>query len=201
MIALLAALFAVDSPPGLTPRAFFGDEPFDRPLECVGAPFPTPPQPLLTDFVGAWYLKHLNAAHELSLNAGQTPRSTWRFTWLRSFHAPVVVRIEQTSPARMRLTAKRLSGKGGYDPGGVAETIERWLTPAEQERILAAALQVQALETRDCSLKADGVRWIFESTVEGRRRMVDANSPGDGPLHDLGTVFLDLTGWPLEPRY
>ena len=200
MITLLTVLLASDPSASLTPRAFFGDEAFDRSRECIGAPFLTRPQPLLTEFQGTWYLKHFRAAGEPPLD-GRAAGATWRFTWLRSFHAPVVVRIEQTAPGKMRLIAKRLSGHGGYDPGEVAETLERWLTPAEEGKVRAAVSPAQAVDERDCSLTMDGARWIFESTADGRRRMVHATTPDDGPLRDVGTVFLDLTGWTLEPRY
>ncbi|HYD45993.1 MAG TPA: hypothetical protein VEA79_12080 [Phenylobacterium sp.] len=199
MQIVVATLMAAAAAAPPTPRDYFGSDAFDRPRACVGAPLPTAPMPLLTDFRGQWYLKHLRAAGEPPLRADPKVRAKWRFTWLPSFNTPVVVRIEQTSPRRMRLVARRLSGHGGYDPGEIAETRERWLTPAEQRKVLAAAAQAEALDTRDCRLMTDGAQWIFESASDGRHRMTDANTPASGPLRDLGVLFLGLTGWPLEP--
>src|SRR4051812_34837791 len=75
--------------------------------------------PLLGDFQDNWFSTHLSAAmepslFEQSLKPPQATPASYRFTWLRSFHVPVIVRIDEGRDGVMHLTAKRLSGKGGY---------------------------------------------------------------------------------------
>src|SRR5882757_8829431 len=55
--------------------------------------------PIVSDFEAKWYSGQLSAAQEPSLyEAAQGNRqsigSTVRFTWLRTFHSPVMVRVE-----------------------------------------------------------------------------------------------------------
>ena len=68
-----------------------------------------------------WYPQHWDAAGEPSLYersraATTAGTSTLRFTWLPTFHHPVIVRIER-SGKEAKLVAKQLSGEGGYEPG------------------------------------------------------------------------------------
>ena len=75
---------------------------------------------VVSDFEVQWYSGQWRAAQEPSIyEASKSPSAattTYRFTWLRTFHAPVIVRIDVDPRGRMRLTAKQLSGKGGYAP-------------------------------------------------------------------------------------
>src|SRR5207253_2179117 len=71
--------------------------------------------PVIPDFEADWYALHWRAAHERSLYEASTKpetRSTrtLRFTWLRTFHAPVIVRVDEVASGQIRLTAKELDG-------------------------------------------------------------------------------------------
>ncbi|HEV2748312.1 MAG TPA: hypothetical protein VGW34_13565 [Allosphingosinicella sp.] len=165
-------------------------------------------QPILSDLERDWYSRQLAAAGEPPLYpASQAARpagaATLRFTWLRSFHAPIVVRIETSGPNTHRLIAKQLSGAGGYDPGKVAKKIERPLTAAEAKRLRAAleSRSVFEIPPDPCGGGCDGAQWIFEA-AEGRRyRFVDLWTPDSGPAHDLGRFLVGLTGWKIEAIY
>lgn len=62
------------------------------------------------------YLPHLSAAAEDRIEATE-PRGieVIRFLWLRTFHAPMLVRVDRDGDS-FALSAKTLSGLGGYDP-------------------------------------------------------------------------------------
>ncbi len=163
--------------------------------------------PLLSGFKMDWFAEHLIAAGEPSLHrAAQQPRAadarTIRFTWLPSFHNPVTVRIESAG-ATHRLIARRLSGAGGYEPGTVQARIERTLTPAESERLLAAIERTRlfALPANPCSLGCDGAQWIFEGIDGEGYHFTNFWSPEDGPGREVGAMLLDLTGWEFEAVY
>jgi hypothetical protein len=58
---------------------------------------------------------------------------TYRLTRLRSFDEPIVVRLDPPASGEMRLSARRLSGEGGYGGGAVARTgILNWLWTARR---------------------------------------------------------------------
>ena len=156
---------------------------------------------VLDEHRAGWYGQHLRAAGEEPIFGSPTP--ALRFTWLRTFDAPVVVRLDTTAEGAVLMTATELSGHGGYDPGNVARRIERRLS-AEESAALARVLEdTDALQQRPraCDLGLDGAQWIFESTGPGGYRFVDRQSPRDGPVRDLGLHLLTLTGWTYDQIY
>ena len=153
-----------------------------------------------------WFSRHLAAAREPSLyRLSQAPhapgRSILRFTWLRSFHAPVVVRIESAGTSH-RLIAKELSGSGGYEPGEVSRRITRALSAEEarQLRILLSRNLFFDLPA-SCDYGCDGAQWIFERVDESGYRVVNRWSPRHGPAAEIGAHLLGLTGWRFEDIY
>src|SRR6266513_5488624 len=81
-------------------------------------------------FAANWYLKHLKALAEPSLlHLSKNPAlESYRFFWLRTFHHPVIVRVDVRAGDAGELTSKVASGKGGYDPGHLLENTSRPLT-------------------------------------------------------------------------
>lgn len=162
----------------------------------------------LSDLEIDWYSTQLRAAHESSLYlATQRPGSTearaLRFTWLRSFHAPVVIRVDRLADGEMRLTAKRLSGDGGYNPGSIQAVVERNLSPAEVarlERVLSAG-RVLELPPRDCRGGGDGARWILEANDHGAYHYVNRWTPDDGAVRETGLLLMSFTGWRFDRIY
>jgi hypothetical protein len=152
-------------------------------------------QDLLTD----WYGKHLTSMHEPSLWAAAVRGETmYRFLWLRTFDAPIAVRVV-IDGWRAHLVAARTSGQGGYDPGPVDARRERALSWAEVKRLesaLAAADFDTTATDRDGGL--DGAQWIIERADGGAYRLVQRWSPSDDPEHAAFKracdVFLELAG-------
>ena len=163
--------------------------------------------PLLSRTEAAWYSGHLTAAGEPSLTpareSGKSTQKVYRFTWLRSFDPPIIVRIQDGSGGIFVMTASRLSGKGGYEPGTVDARVERTLTASETaqfRRALAGANELK-LKAVTCDRGSDGAEWIFEARDGGAYRYVNRWSPKSGPMHTLGTVMLSFTGWPFDADY
>jgi uncharacterized membrane protein len=164
--------------------------------------------PGIEPFQAEWYATHLRAAQEkplyrVSLDAASGVVRTYRFTWLRSFHNPVVVRIEELGDGAMRLTAKRLSGYGGYGPGRIEARVVRTLTHAEVAKLQRTLSTSRPLElpVRDCGPGPDGSNWIVEANEAGRYRYIYRWTPEHGPIRDLGLLFLNFTGWSFKDVY
>jgi hypothetical protein len=163
--------------------------------------------PLLSPLEVSWYSKVLAAAGEPSLIPALTPdktaRNLYRFTWLRSFHKPIVVRIQEGSGGALLMTASRLSGSGGYEPGKVEARIERELTAGEAKRFPHAFSGTNRLKLKavDCEKGYDGAEWIFEASDMGAYRYVNRWSPKTGPVRALGTTMLSFTGWVSNADY
>jgi hypothetical protein len=83
-----------------------------------------------------------------------------RFTWLRTWGKPISVRITSDGT----LTATRLSGSGGYEPGTVEAHATKKLTPQEVSAIDArvTALSFDKMPTVDDTRGLDGEDWILE---------------------------------------
>ena len=165
------------------------------------------PQPILTNFQADWYARQLRAAGEPSLARAVSERrapgvETLRFTWLRTFHHPVVIRIE-TARGRSHLVAKEMSGRGGYDPGEIARQLDRALSATEARALDALLVRARlfAGTPRNCSFGLDGAQWLFEGVDAGGYHFLDRWSPEDGPAREVGTFLLGLTGWSFDAIY
>ncbi|RZJ44199.1 MAG: hypothetical protein EON87_10470 [Brevundimonas sp.] len=158
-------------------------------------------QPLMSDFKARWYARHLSAAGERPLSEADEP--TLRFTWLRTFEAPVVIRLDTRADGRVTMTATELSGKGGYEPGIVARRVERQLS-AEEIVALTRTLATTAVLDQtpgECRLGMDGSEWIIEATGPEGYRYVERWTPRDGPVREVGVHLIGLTGWTYDNAY
>jgi hypothetical protein len=206
LCALVAGIgwFVMTTPTLSDQRAYFSQEILGTIVKCPGdAP---DGRPAADDLRAEWYAKVWRAADEPSLylqsrDAKPPLRRTYRFTWLRTFHAPVVVRLDERDGGRFWMTAKRLSGKGGYDPGQVTGKTERFLTPDETRAILGLLDRAKTVAPTSCDMGLDGSQWILEGVEGGKLSYADRWSPKAGPVHKVGLAFLGLTGWKLDPVY
>jgi hypothetical protein len=201
-LALLALALPADGQPA--PKAVYFPTELHAPSVACGN---DRKMAILSDFEDGWFSQHLTAAREPSLfeQALKSPGGTnsYRFTLLRSFHAPVTVRIEENAQGEMLLTTKVLSGKGGYEPGRIAEEKSRQLTPAERENVRRMFIASDFVNFRadPCILGLDGAEWIIETRVDGKYRLVKQWSPTEGAVYRIGISLLKLTGLSVGPIY
>jgi hypothetical protein len=170
--------------------------------------------PVLSEFAARWYSDHLQAAEEPSLSerpvlSEQPEGSVIRFTWLRSFDPPIVVRVEGHESGSPRLIAKQLSGAGGYAPGKIAATIDRPLTASETQelhKLLSDTRLAQPLPSGSTLKRCgppglDGAEWIVEVVNRRGYHFAKDWSPRAGDVRQVGLAMLALTGWIVEPVY
>ena len=154
-----------------------------------------------------WYLQHFRALGEKSLYS-EGCEFDWciRFTWLRTFHAPISIRVEFRPNSEPYLFFRQTDGLGGYEPGDISVSAAMQLNTGS-EQILAALIQ-NALENEDYSRGEiqgfDGARWIIEYRDIDKYVLADQWSPGRGDIFALGTQLLEwveLDGAKRSPVY
>jgi hypothetical protein len=146
--------------------------------------------------------------------AGKTGPDALRFLWLRTFHAPVAVRIvaysdskRRTKADSLRLHAVELSGAGGYEPGEVQRRLDSalgydvWDTLAK----LLANAEFWDAPSAVQSFGDDGAEWIFEVRIGDRYHVVSRWAPHEDGRHaqfwTLGQYLIALTGWDFGVVY
>ncbi len=176
--------------------------------DCEVTPKKKDRQQVLDPFQDEWYSGALSAFDEPSLF--DRPRGALRsvrFTWLRSFHPAVVVRIDTTDDGTLRLTAKQRSDVGFDERGGVQQdkALSRELTPIEAagvERMLKESGLFRS-NPSGCTRGVDGARWLVEGSDPrfGYRYRNNQIPSGGGLERTVGLHLLGLTGWTFDPVY
>jgi hypothetical protein len=146
-------------------------------------------------FVMHWFSQQLYALQEPSLFVERKDKSveSYRFTWLRTFHHPVAIRIDIHPDGSASLSTKTASGAGGYDPGHVIQSDSRILTKEETQKFLEFTEKVEfwSLPAYDDSRDgADGSEWIVEGVSRGNYHVVSRWTPTSGPIYELGRFLL-----------
>jgi len=163
--------------------------------------------PKISELENEWYSQQLIAASEPSLFESaavleDAPDMTIRFTWLRSFHPTVIIRVSKSGDG-FHFIAKKLSGTTGYEPGTIESEISRNLTKNEKEKLLELfdSNQVFQQQSTLCTAGFDGAQWIFEKSDKVGYQFVNRWSPDAGPVREVGLSLLNLTDWKFEEIY
>lgn len=139
---------------------------------------------LFSEFTVEWYAEHLSAMKEPSmLSLKDCSVESYRFLWLRSFHAPIAVRLWHFNGQRF-LVAKKLSGKGGYEPGKIVISRIKSLSEEEwssfknflnESSFWEIPTEEPTVENPDGSITVglDGAQWIMEGVSKNRYHIVD----------------------------
>jgi hypothetical protein len=153
-----------------------------------------------------WYGKHLRAMKEPVL-CPDSMRERYRFLWLRTFHRPIAVRVEQR-PDDIRLVAKELDGAGGYGPGTIVRDTSFSLPRAQWEefRHLLSEAQFWQLPAHwppeEGVVGVDGSQWILEGVAGEHYHVVDRWTPEHDP-RDVAfrrAVLFLLSASTIKPR-
>lgn len=148
----------------------------------------------MATFVLGWYSGQLFALKE-PLVYNQTNRTIYRFTWLRTFHKPVAIRLEKTDNS-CTLYWKQASGAGGYDPGELTVNSSKQLTKAQWNKFISL---LQSTDFWNMTTKSkddmgnDGSQWIIEGMENGKYHVVDRWTPRKNNFHKCGQYLIELT--------
>ena len=149
-------------------------------------------------FVEDWYTQQLAALEEPSfLPLIQVSTQTeYRFLWLRSFHHPIVVRIEVLPDGTGILTTKTGGGAGGYQPKAIIQNQSSKLTSLQIQQFqnLLKKVSFRSLSTTSSTgeIVCDGSEWVIEAVDSGRYHVITRSSPSRGAAYDIGMLALKL---------
>lgn len=135
-----------------------------------------------------WYSSHLSAMDEPVLT-DSLPTKIYRFTWLRSFHNPIVIGLENSNDT-ITLYWKVTNGAGGYEPGEIVKNNSKKITIKEWRDITSNIDSVDfwnLSSTNSGFPGTDGAQWLLEGKELGRYHMVDRWSGGE-----IGRACLEL---------
>jgi len=149
------------------------------------------------NFVNDWYGKFLAAMYQDSLlDVRDINVETYRFLWLRTFHQPILVRVDRNRNEIALLVAE-LAGHGGYEPGGLVRndvfefSQKDW---CEMMTLLKKADYWQQPTNID-HRGYDGAEWVLEAVKENRYHIVDRWSPREGDDYREVGLFLLRHGY------
>ncbi|MBL7905636.1 MAG: hypothetical protein JNL22_11495 [Bacteroidales bacterium] len=148
----------------------------------------------MAKFVLGWYSGQLFALKE-PLVYNQTNRTIYRFTWLRTFHEPVAIRLEKTDNS-YTLYWKQTSGAGGYDPGELTVNSSKQLTKEQWDKLISllksADFWNMTTKSKD-DMGNDGSQWIIEGIENGKYHVVDRWTPRNNNFQKCGQYLIELT--------
>jgi len=129
-------------------------------------------------FVNTWYSKHLFAMGEPIIFLDTSQKEIYRFTWLRTFHNPITIRIEKEGIKYM-VFWKLCNGAGGYEPGKLMinkqKEIDKTIWDEFQNHI--NQIDFWHLLTNDNDFGEDGSQWILEGKNINHYHVVDRWTP------------------------
>lgn len=130
----------------------------------------------------------------------------YRFTWLRSFHPPVVIRVWKTQNDRC-ITTKKLERTlyyQGPNPNVFQAKEMRPLTENEwaafKELINLGAFWSMPTVERD-SIGFDGAFWLMEGVSDRKYHVVTRQSPESGSYRETCLHLLKLSGLPIDKAH
>lgn len=160
--------------------------------------------PLVDDNILASLAKVLNIAEEPRLSTSRADGTVIiRFTWLRTFHAPIIVRLTVPKDGKGQVKVVRFSGLGGYDVGVVHNRMHRTVVRDEALATLAKADPALLVPPHpSCGPPGmDGARWLIERSDGTRYHLAERWSPREGAVRDVGVALLQLAGLHDEELY
>ena len=154
-------------------------------------------------FLNNWYSSYLLAMKEPKLFLDTSQSEIYRFTWLRTFHNPIAIRIERNGN-NYKLYWKLCNGTGGYEPGQLTVIKQKTLDKAAWDEFINRVNQINfwSLMTNESEvLGSDGARWILEGKTSAKYHVVDRWTPSEkGNYYQCCDYLIGLTDLKIKGR-
>jgi hypothetical protein len=146
-----------------------------------------------------WYSEYLKAFEEPILIDSLTTE-IYRFTYLRTFDNPIVIRLESNNDSVI-IYWKVLDGKGGYSIGKIIENKSKVLIADEWENVEKQinSIKYWSLGVDKEIIGEDGSQWILEGKKLGKYHVVDRWC--GGKISSVCKELIKLTDLKIEDIY
>ena len=147
-----------------------------------------------------WYSRHLSALEEPVLS-DSLPTKIFRFTYLRTFHNPIVIGLVNENDT-ITIYWKVSDGAGGYEPGNLVEDKSKELTLKEWEDFTEKINSIifwSLPSIKTGLIGTDGSQWILEGKRFGKYHVVDRWCGGE--ISNACKKLIELTDLKLEDVY
>lgn len=158
----------------------------------------------IDSFLNYWYSEMLFALNEPLLYNLSSEFEIYRFTYLRSFHNPISIRI-QKKENQIWLILKKCNGAGGYSPGKLnldsIIPISNLQWTRLKKEIEAVKFWTLPTERSAAGVGSDGAEWLFEGLRNSTYHFIVRWSPGiedKEHIEKLGRTFIKLSGIGLK---
>lgn len=131
----------------------------------------------ITAFEAKWFSEPLRRMKEPRLpeSTGNIQAEVYRVMILPTWGNPIVVRAEKIEGV-FQLSARRLDGQGGYDPGKLAESKDTKLSSADSQMLDALIQKLDFFQspTKEEGINGmDGDETILEGVSKGRYHVIE----------------------------
>jgi hypothetical protein len=134
---------------------------------------------LLDTFSVKWYSEQLEALNEPIIFLDKSNKEIYRFTWLRSFDHPVMIRIEKDN-GQYLIFWKEGTGAGGYKPQKQFSSNQRKIDKTIWNEFISRLNKINfwGIDTKETGLfGTDGSEWILEGKVLNKYHVTDRWTP------------------------
>ena len=156
----------------------------------------------LDSFLVAWYSRQLFALKEPLIYGNKSQNEIYRFTWLRTFHNPITIRIERHGDNYI-LYWKLSDGAGGYEPGELTTDKQKILDAKTWQEFINRLNQTDFwnLASKEVDFGKDGSEWILEGKTENKYQVVDRWTPEkNSKYYQCCDFLLGLTDLKIKDR-
>ena len=135
---------------------------------------------LMGEMMNKWYSSMLFTLHEPILYNAIESTQIYRFTWLRTFHNPMAIRIANLN-GKIKLTLKVSSGSGGYKHSILVQDTSFEIKSEDWVQLLAFVKKANFWTMNSLSMNSgkDGAQWILEGKYHNKYKCVSRFSPND----------------------
>ena len=146
-----------------------------------------------------YYAEQLQALKETPIGDLRSDgvAQSYRFLWLRTFHHPVVVRVDVLSDGTGRVRVKETGGQGGYKPGKLIKDDTRRLSKQEAQWFVDRMQESGFWELppeekeNEKEIVLDGAFWVVEGKSGQQYHVVEKYAPGCGDrVRSIGLIML-----------
>lgn len=145
-----------------------------------------------------WFYEQFNALEE---NALSTTGEIYRFTWLRTNHNPISIRIENKNGKEGIVYWKVCDGLGGYEPGSLKINSSKKISIQNWETLKQKINTINFWKLKTQNNKEygyDGSEWIFEGNDNNNYHVVHRWLGQE--VTDLGIFLIKLTNLDINKK-